>query len=108
MLLSCHAWRIRRGPGQIHRPVGGRALAEGEERAAAHGAPEEGHGELTRHQLRLSESDRASEVNMYALVFYLHFTVVGKAGRKQLGSAAKRWRGRGDVFRNVRGRGDLT
>ena len=78
MLLSCHAWRIRRGPGQIHRPVGGRPLAEGEERAAAHGAPEEGHGELTRHQLRLSESDRASEVNMYASVFYLHFTVVGR------------------------------
>ena len=53
-IAQSHTRRIRRSPGQVQRPVGGRPLAEGEERPAAHGAPEEGHGELTLFQLRLS------------------------------------------------------
>ena len=38
-----HAWLVRRSPGQKRDAVGRGPAAEGEERAPAEGAPEEGH-----------------------------------------------------------------
>ena len=56
----CLAWRVCRGPGEVQGAIGGRPLAEGEERAAPHRTPEEGHaGEEGARlvQLRLRESE---------------------------------------------------
>ena len=117
----CRAWRVCRGPGQVQRAVGGRPLAEGEERAAPHRAPEEGHaggeeGARLVQLVRLREPETVR--GQYVRIGGALFTVVacfGRRGRRRGGctagssssSAAKRWLCRGDGFREAGGRGDL-